>query len=170
MKKGRKPKPAELRKLEGNRGRRPIPETPGFAIGTTPPDTLDRRAKNEWRRLYPDLVEAGILTKADRAAFAAYCSAWSRYQQAEAEIAKYVQQHGTNTYRTRSGVWKTIPQVETARKEREDLRRWASELGLTPSARTRVAVQTDSEKTNPLFEFLSGGSPKGYDDKGEPTN
>ncbi len=158
---GRKPKPRAVRELEGNRGHRPLPQaTPALSTGTTPPAFLDTAAKNEWRRIYPELAAANIVTRVDRAAVAAYCVAWSRWSQAEEAIAAFVAKHGTNTYRTTSGVWKPIPQLAISRAACEDMRRWAAELGITPAARSRVSpTEKVPDKHDPLAAFMAGGGP-----------
>lgn len=61
---GRKPKPAEEKRVTGNPGRRPIPEAPKFTSGDglQPPRHWSKRGKEreEWSRIVPDLQRAGI--------------------------------------------------------------------------------------------------------------
>lgn len=67
-KRGRKPKPTALKKLEGNPGKRPLNELepmPRVSMLRCP-NWLEPEAKKEWRRLAPVLIDAGILTGADR--------------------------------------------------------------------------------------------------------
>src|SRR5262245_9506007 len=78
--------PTTLKILRGNPGKRrvnraepqfkiePLPEPPGF---------LDKLAKQEWRRVALELHQLGLLTVADRNAFAAYCQAYARWVRAE---------------------------------------------------------------------------------------
>jgi P27 family predicted phage terminase small subunit len=52
------------------------------------PAHLGPVARKEWRRLAASLHKLGILTVADRAAFAAYCQAWDRWVEAEEQLQK----------------------------------------------------------------------------------
>ena len=63
-KRGRKPKPTALKKLEGNPGKRPLNELEPLPQVTMLrcPNWLEPEAKKEWRRLAPVLIGAGILT------------------------------------------------------------------------------------------------------------
>src|SRR6056297_3348266 len=97
------------------RGPKPRPRrSAALSAGGQPrcPEHLDPVARKEWRRLARPLFEAGILTVADRAAFAAYCQAWSRW-------------------------------IGIANKQSELMGRYLAELGLTPTARTRLAEVMD---------------------------
>ena len=73
-KRGRKPKPTALKKLEGNPGKRPLNELEPLPQVTMLrcPNWLEPEAKKEWRRLAPVLIGAGILTGADAVPFAGY--------------------------------------------------------------------------------------------------
>lgn len=82
-KRGPKKKPTELRVLEGNPSKRPMPEnepTPPPALETLkPPVWLPPRAKQEWKRLLPILCQTGIMTEVDVSALAGYCNAWATW-------------------------------------------------------------------------------------------
>ena len=62
-KRGRKPKPTALKKLEGNPGKRPLNELEPLPQVTMLrcPNWLEPEARTEWRRLAPVLIGAGIL-------------------------------------------------------------------------------------------------------------
>src|SRR5262245_12850722 len=119
---GPKPKPA-LRVVDASD--EPIPDAPEF---------LDRYAMQEWHRLAPSLHADGRLTMRDMAAFAAYCSSYSRWRKAEEECAT----EGL-TITTKHGNAIQNPKVGIANASRRDLVRIAAEFGLTPSARARFA-------------------------------
>ena len=57
-KRGRKPKPTALKKLEGNPGKRPLNELEPMPQVTMLrcPNWLEPEAKKEWRRLAPVLI------------------------------------------------------------------------------------------------------------------
>ena len=88
---GRKPRPTVLKLMEGNPGKRPLNDrepTPPVEMPECP-EFLDARARAEWDRTVPVLAKMGLLTAADRSALAAYCVAYSRWVQAEAQVARF---------------------------------------------------------------------------------
>lgn len=135
---GRKPKPAALRK--------------GCHEAPTPPDALprcpahlDAVARKEWRRLAKPLYDMGVLTVADRGAFAAYCQAWSRWVEAEEQLRKT-----PLLLKTPSGYVQQSPWLSIANKQMELMGRYMGELGLTPSARMRLPA-TGEASGSPLI-------------------
>jgi len=123
------------------RGPKPRPgRSAALSAGGQPrcPEHLDPVARKEWRRLARPLFEAGILTVADRAAFAAYCQAWSRWVEAETKLRE-----GPKLIRSPSGYVQQSPWIGIANKQSELMGRYLAELGLTPTARTRLAEVMD---------------------------
>ena len=108
---GRKPKPTAIKRLEGNPGKRPlnIYEPKPLKKAPTCPDWLDEEAKREWRRLAKTMEAMGVLTEADRAAFATYCDAYSKWKTA----TEFIDQHGL-IFKTPSGYIQQVPQVSIA--------------------------------------------------------
>lgn len=134
---GRKAKPAEKKKLQGNPGRRPIPETAGVAdFGpTTCPIWLDRTARSEWRRIGPTLERLGVLHAGSRSTFAAYCHAYSLAVNAAHQFRE--KREAQMTF-WNGKVDRTAPEVEIQLKALEAMRRYAGELGLTPATAAKV--------------------------------
>lgn len=66
-------KPAALRLLEGNRGKRPIPVEPEPAGDVAKPRGLRGRASAIWDELVPVLVDMGTLKSPDAHQFAVWC-------------------------------------------------------------------------------------------------
>jgi len=130
--------PTALKILAGNPGKRRLPEHEPQAKPAAPPmpDGMSAAAKAEWRRLVPELVALGVLTSIDRAALVGYCEAWSTYLRANLELAKpdapLVQ---TTTGGDSLSAWLRVRSA--AAKEMRD---FATEFGLTPASRTRVAA------------------------------
>ena len=91
MKRGRKPKPTALKRLEGNPGKRPLnelePVPPTVALRC--PNYLLPEARKEWKRLAPILMSMGLLTAADAVPFAGYCQAYARWREAQDEITRH---------------------------------------------------------------------------------
>ncbi|SFG40961.1 phage terminase, small subunit, putative, P27 family [Palleronia marisminoris] len=140
------------------RGPKPRPKAaPALKAGGLPrcPDHLDHVARKEWRRLASPLFEAGILTVADRAAFAAYCHSYSQWVEA---VRK--QSETPKLLKTPSGYVQQSPWIGIANKQLELMGRYMAELGLTPTSRTRLADILDpSAEEEPLvFKVIFEGS------------
>jgi len=151
--KGRKPKPAALRRAQGNPGKRPIPEEPQLrrpARAPYAPRWLSEEAKAEWRRIAPLLLEAGLLTEADYTALALYCQAYARWRKAEEKLAE----QGEILESARGGLYQN-PWLAVANRAWDQIRKSLAEFGMTPSSRLRVAVAREPEKS--LAELLFEG-------------
>ena len=80
---GRKPKPTNLKVLEGNPGKRPLPTNEVKPQKKAPrcPQWLEEDAKREWKRMGKILEQMGLLTEMDMTAFAGYCQAYDGKKQ-----------------------------------------------------------------------------------------
>jgi len=134
---GRKPKPTALKKLEGNPGKRPLNESEPLVNTAMPrcPRHLDAEAKREWKRLAHDLHDAGLLSRVDRPALAAYCQLYSRWARAERELART-----GLTAVAGNGALTQHPLVAVANTALDGMRRYLIEFGMTPSSRSRLHV------------------------------
>lgn len=135
---GRPRKPTALKKLEGNPGRRALgnePKPPVAPSDWAPPEHLRGEARREWRRLVGPLVRCGILTIADRDAFASYCVLHDRHVRAEFMIARDGELTRTPNGHAQPSPWITISRDALTLKVR-----YMAELGLTPSARSRMGA------------------------------
>lgn len=99
------------------------------------------------------LLEAGLLTKADRAALAAYCEAWATWVLATQTLAKPAKEGGGMVSLTENGypvmsAWWTISQQAA-----KSMRSYLVEFGLTPAARSRMKVE-QSTRRQTLAEML----------------
>lgn len=137
---GRKPKPTELKVLQGNPGKRKLeknaPKAPPIE-DSTPPAFLDKLAKEEWERVIPGLLKIGVITQADVMILAGYCQYYSRWVQAEDAVQKEGMTYHTYT-KTGDEVIRKNPNVEIAKMASAEMRAFATEIGMTPSTRTRV--------------------------------
>lgn len=140
---GRKPQPTALKILRGNPGKRPLPkDEPQPAPGIPEcPEHLDSVARLEWERIVPELHSLGIMAHIYRAAIAAYCQAYSRWQAAEGVIAT----EGLTTMNPETGCVRTHPAVQIAKESMRLVKEFAVEFGLTASSITRIKA-TKSEK------------------------
>ena len=154
-----KPKPLRLRVLEGNRSRRKIPEDilPPADLPIPPPH-LDAGALEEWTRLADGLNAMGILAGVDQAAFAAYCTYYSRHKSAEEELQKLRDNGGELSalvLNTVSGNYIQQPLIGISNAAAANMLRAAVEFGLTPSARARLAMDPNRGKAA-KFDGLIG--------------
>ena len=131
--KGRKPKPAHLKLLQGNPGRRAIPSgdlrpTPA---STRTPAWLDPIGKGVWRLLAKDLASAGLLTVLDRHLFEAYCATYARMRRADQAF------QDETDLKVRAGL------ARAARQEGTLLKTLAAEMGLSQTTRGQTTPITD---------------------------
>jgi len=144
--KGRIPKPSNVKHLEGYRKDRindnePKPQK----VAPDPPDWLDEIGLAKWRELAPAMERIGILTELDGMIFAALCQEYSRMVRAERVIAeKGITYEYTNTKKETNTV--TRPEVDIAHKAKQLIRVYCSELGLTPSSRSRISLPGAKEE------------------------
>lgn len=156
-KRGAKPKPTALKLVQGtDRPDRVNPNEPEpEAVIPEPPGEWAKSnpvALAEWERLTPHLYTLGLLTAVDRAVIVAYCEAWSRLRQAEAEIAE----NGLLVETTNGNVIQS-PAVGIANTAFKNMLTAATEFGLTPSSRTRVTPVGGKRTENPFKNLKNGG-------------
>ncbi|MBP8789310.1 MAG: phage terminase small subunit P27 family [Candidatus Accumulibacter sp.] len=159
------PKPAALRLLEGNAGKRPL----DLAAGVNPrieipsaPKHLSIEAKKEWKRITPLLYDLGLISGLDRTALALYCQAAGRLAELETafngQVNRLVQQDGHDycaaVYQashavTRSGYAQQSVLVQLIGKHREQVNRYLMHFGMSPAARGRVQASNYVQPTLP---------------------
>ena len=152
---GRKPKPTLLKQLEGNPGKRPLNDRepvapPGIP---DPPAFLDEVAREEWTHTVKVLAGMRLLSLADRVALAAYCTAYSRWVHAEAQVKKL----GPVVKSPDKGFPMMSPFLIIANQSMEQMRKLLVEFGLTPSSRSRLRVRVGFGVVDELAEFLEAG-------------
>lgn len=147
---GPSPKPTALRVLQGNPGKTKLnphePQPAIAALDLPSPAWMTAKAREVWARLRPDLP---WLSVADVDMFAAYCSNYSRWREAE----DFLEAHGLTfmvreaaTKKDELGKIKFIqqwPQVAIAQKCLLMLCKLGGELGLSPASRTRIHVEPE---------------------------
>lgn len=155
------PVPFPLKVLRGNPGKRPMkPEPqPEQAIDIPePPPFITGYAADEWWKTAPELHRLGLLTRIDVPALAAYCHAFGQWRMAAESLAKMQTNDPIMNgmiIKTKYGDAAMNPLVSIARKHAADVIRYASEFGLTPVARTRLAAGSSGPSTTPgKFEGL----------------
>lgn len=156
---GRKPKPTHLKLIAGNPGKRPVNPAEAKVAPSLPqaPDHLLPDGRQEWDRVSVALYEAGLLANIDRAALAAYCQAygiWAQATRAIAEMAKHDKASGGLMITTTNGNAIQNPLVGIANKAATDMVRYATEFGMTPSARSRIQANPPTEKSDPADGYF----------------
>ncbi len=86
-----------------------------------------------------ELYSLGLLSNLDRAALAAYCVAYGRWHDAEEILRK------TNVVLVAKGTGNMYPNpyLHIANKAMEQMHKFLTEFGMSPSSRTRVHGKSD---------------------------
>jgi P27 family predicted phage terminase small subunit len=146
------PKATALHVLAGNPGhKRLTPDVPAASGIPEPPDFLTGIALEQWHRTVAVMREIGTLGAETREVLGLYCAAWARVAEAEAEIAR-----AGAVVRSRLGGEIANPWIAIANQSATLVTRLATELGLTPASRARVAPANPSPKANPFLLAARG--------------
>ena len=131
------PKPTALKVLEGNPGKRPLPENePKPELALIPcPNYLrnDEIAFEEWNRMVPELYKLGLLTKIDHVSLELYVSQYSIYRKS---IETMNSKSATDNEKRRAG--------QASRESAKVIKSIAVEFGMTPSSRGRINLPKDT--------------------------
>ena len=140
-------KPAALRLLEGNPGRRPIkPEIQGKGRPVKPEGLNDLQIKM-WDRIVSSFPD-GYLTQADELTIERLIRTWTLYRKCcdalqNDERILYKDSHGKITKNPYYGVLRSLEQT---------LDRLTKELGLSPLSRSRIAI-SEAEPVEPIGPY-----------------
>ena len=134
---GRKPTPLNMRLVQGNAGKRPIPddlpEPPAPVAVPEPPELLSIAAREYWSEFATQLSLMRVLTDADLPALCMLCESYSLYWEAMEGVRQFgIISMTPNKYLARSEY------LNTANKQLEICLKILTEFGLTPSSRMRV--------------------------------
>lgn len=161
------PKPAALKLLEGNPGKRAL----NLADGVNPrveipsfPKYLGVAARKEWKRITPILEELGLVSGLDCEALAVYCQIVGRLHEIETAFNGKVDLHvaagmsypdavyATNVVTTPNGFEQQSVIYQLIKSHREQLNRYLMHFGLSPAARARVQASNYLQPELPGFE------------------
>jgi P27 family predicted phage terminase small subunit len=156
---GPRPKPTALRVLEGNKGKRALPQSEPAPPANMPtcPDYLNAYARGEWARVANTLYSIGTLVEIDQTMLAAYCVAYSRWRHAEEDLERMAQSDASThaaVIRTKQGNLIQNPMVGVANTARREMQRLAAEFGLSPSSRTQI--EADPFLNDPISKRFFG--------------
>lgn len=153
MTRGRKPKPTAVKDASGAHRKNPKRrnnEEPRPPEGRPScPDWIktDKTAKAHWDWLCDTLDEMNILSKADFAVVALTANTYARWR----ELDKVVKNGNVSAASGRT----STPQAQNVHKYAERYIKLISELGLTPSSRSRIKVAKKDEGESGFSELLS---------------
>lgn len=115
---------ANLSQIDGVRPEISIPDCPAH---------LNDNARAEWDRVSPHLEKHGIISDLDMAALAVYCSAYSRWVEAEVNIQKSGLTAPTPKGYLQMSVW-----LQISNRAVEQMDKAKNEFGMSPASRSRV--------------------------------
>ena len=152
-KRGPKPKPTELKVLEGNPGKRPLPENePKPApLMPDPPEWIDEEAKKFWEKYAPKLNKLGLLTEIDGPAFTATAESWAEWVNYKKDIKK----NGIKNI-SDSGYEQQRVEVILAKKALDNVKSFLAEFGMTPSSRSRIDLKLPGDEGEDMNDLLTG--------------
>jgi len=143
VRRGRRPKPSALDKLDGGASHRARntrePRPPASEAAC--PDWLrgDPLARAIWNAEAPTFIRLGLLTTADRLMFAALCERAALYRQACLSLRQA--KGGTLLLaETRSNGKQPRPEISIAKGALDGLRQLAASFGMTPADRKGLEI------------------------------
>ena len=146
---GRRPKPTELKILEGNPGKRKLNKREPKPTSLVPacPAHLKGIARQAWLKYSGELYRLKLMTNVDTIALEGLCVAVARALKAD----RILEKEGF-TIRTIQGNVIQRCEVSISKSSWEAVRKFLSEFGMTPAARSRI--QMEIEEIDPEEEAL----------------
>lgn len=138
----RPPKPTALKLIEGNAGKRKLPQgepEPDMLLDLEPPAHLSERSAAVWRQLAPMLRKMGVLTVADVVALEMLCDAVADYRLARAQLGDdfvVTSAKGSDMLNQ----WLVAKQLSSKRAES-----FMGRFGMDPVARSRVLIDPQGD-------------------------
>lgn len=165
MTRGRKPKPAQLKVVEGNPGKRPMPKKKRYVPdGFRVPSDLSPEAKKYWKQIVKT-APLGLLRACDAQALKRYVVALCIYDKAKSDL-----ENSHSIIRSKNGSPIHNPNLGILNRQTEILLRIEAEFGFTPSARARLGFQDhdvifddeydDAFHSKPTPAHLKDGHPR----------
>ena len=151
---GRKPTPTAVKQLRGNPGKRPMTKRePKPKTAVKRPHGLGQGLQRRfWDEHAPELERLQILTGVDAPMFRLAAEHYAIAVQAAQELRKSVEDGGGLTVEGRDGAKKN-PLFQVFRDSSMAFKAFATEFGMTPSARARLQLPEEAEQMS-LAEML----------------
>ena len=152
---GRKPKPTALKIIEGNPGKRPLnhnePKPTSWLQHA--PDWFDEEQLNLWRYAI-NHAPAGVLGTIDRELLAIWVVAACLHSTAaQLQIKLDSQNTAKMLTKTPNGMAIQSPYITIMNKQALIMLKAASEMGFTPSSRSRISVPQPEDSDNAFADF-----------------
>ena len=150
-----KPVPTALKLITGNAGKRAINKLEPKKVNADlrVPSHLDPIAKTMWKKLAKTLDELGVLSQTDLSSLEQCCETYARIRYLRKEIKKL---GGTAYESVKDGgevLWKAYPQVAQLERAESNHKMYLTEIGLTPSSRTKIQVNEKKDENDPLDRY-----------------
>lgn len=138
---GRPRIPTEVKIANGNPGKRPLNKREPKPIAAVPtcPDYLKGYARQAWKFYSRELYRLNVMTNIDALALEGLCVALDRALRAD----RIVEKEGF-TYKTHQGNIIQRPEVSISKNSWVEVRKFLSEFGMTPAARSRIQVEIET--------------------------
>lgn len=135
---GRPPKPTAQKELEGNPGKRPLPDCePKYEGEPSRPDDLSPDAAEFWDSVVARLTRAGVAKEIDTHALRLLAEVWGHLRQAHRLLlSEPCDKNARIAYTTYFAKWAEL----------------AARFGLDPSSRSKLSVVPE-EPEGPLSKF-----------------
>lgn len=149
---GRKPEPTHLKLVRGVRSSRINKKEPK-ANGDLrePPEWMSESQKNGWNYAIEHAPQS-LLKKLDRSILAV----WVVAEDLHREASQKVQQFGLLTKAPNTNLPIQSPYLPVVNKQATLMLKAASELGFTPSSRSRIVIEdAEGETSDPAAQFFA---------------
>lgn len=157
---GRPRLPRELKAQKGTlqkcRDNPAAPIAPKIEALPEPPGILDEIGAAHWRDVTNQLDRLGILARADFGLLTAMCNEWAIYWDAEQQMRERSRWYSVKDEKTGGMRYAQIHPMETIKKTAfSNYCELAREFGLSPVARTRIAVDKKADEIqSPVARLL----------------
>jgi P27 family predicted phage terminase small subunit len=158
---GPPPTPSYLKLFKGNPGRRPIKANPEPEVSPeipSPPEFLSPIAKDEWWRIAGELHRLRLLTPFDVGVFSVYCQSYADWIEAERQLAIAGADPETHGLLIKGSHKQLMPNplLRVAAAAAERMMNCATQLGLTPLARSRISIPHPPSGSGKFRGLLAG--------------
>ena len=118
-----------------------------------PPSWLNSTiAKNEWKRVVPQLLDIDVAGNLDLEAVAGYCNAFANYRKATEQLSKEEFVIITEDPKTGATLYKENPLVNIQIKWGVEMRRFADICGMTINSRLKAAATKQKQEQDTIEE------------------
>lgn len=110
----------------------------------------DPLARNEWRRIVPQLLEIDIVGNLDLSSIAGYCNAFAQYRRATEKLKDEPLVYDSYDEKTGAEYHKENPTIKVQTNAAAEMRKFASLCGLTIDSRLKAAATKTKQKQDEI--------------------